>query len=162
MAESESPPEEVYESSESLNPETLEFSLPSHDLELAEKVREQYFDLLNKFGWQPVGAMRLSEGAREAILNAMEHGHDWQESKLVKVILKVDQEKIEIVVRDQGPGFVRQELPDPYTPENLMKPRGRGIYAYMEANYDNVSYQETADGFEVRLTKSRPKTSGSN
>ncbi len=58
--------------------------------------------------------------------------------------------RVRYVIRDEGAGFDRSSLPDPTSPESMLKPRGRGLFL-MHAFVDAVEYNET--GNEVRLTK---------
>ena len=54
------------------------------------------------------------------------------------------------VVRDEGPGFDPNSLPDPTDPENLLKPSGRGIML-IRTFMDAVSFNEK--GNEVTMVK---------
>lgn len=54
------------------------------------------------------------------------------------------------IVRDEGPGFDRSTLPDPTSPESILKAQGRGLFL-MYAFMDEVVHNEA--GNEVRLTK---------
>jgi serine/threonine-protein kinase RsbW len=44
-------------------------------------------------------------------------------------------------VKDEGPGFNYNDLPDPTNPENLEKPNGRGVFL-MRNLADNVYFEE--------------------
>ncbi len=54
-------------------------------------------------------------------------------------------------VRDQGNGFDPDQVPDPLAPENLLKPRGRGIFLTRRF-MDSVDY-DFEDGTVVIMTK---------
>jgi serine/threonine-protein kinase RsbW len=64
----------------------------------------------------------------EAIVNAIKHGHRNDTSKCVEVRFQVNEHQMLIEVRDQGPGFDPDGLPDPLAPQNLERPGGRGVF----------------------------------
>ena len=64
-----------------------------------------------------------------------------------------DRQGIAIRVRDEGMGFDPTMLADPLTPENLMKPRGRGIFL-IRTLMDEMTLQRGTDGgTEVVMVK---------
>ena len=68
---------------------------------------------------------------RESVINAIKHGNANDEQKRVFVEftpLASSDRGIAIRVRDQGPGFDPETLPDPLAPENMLKSSGRGIF----------------------------------
>jgi serine/threonine-protein kinase RsbW len=69
---------------------------------------------------------------REAVINAIKHGNGEDERKRVHVeftMLNGDTPPgIAIRVRDEGPGFDPESIPDPLAPENVLKSSGRGIF----------------------------------
>jgi serine/threonine-protein kinase RsbW len=68
---------------------------------------------------------------RESVINAIKHGNANDEKKRVFVEftpLGSNGGGIAIRVRDQGPGFDPDSLPDPLAPENMLKSSGRGIF----------------------------------
>jgi serine/threonine-protein kinase RsbW len=69
---------------------------------------------------------------REAVINAIKHGNGEDERKRVHVeftMLNGDTPPgIAIRVRDEGPGFDPDNVPDPLAPENVLKSSGRGIF----------------------------------
>ncbi len=56
------------------------------------------------------------------------------------------------MIRDEGSGFDRSELPDPTDPENLLKSSGRGVML-MQTFMDEVIFNDR--GNEVTLIKRR-------
>ena len=57
----------------------------------------------------------------EAVTNAIVHGNDRDESKLVRVRLQHSQKCLAFKVSDEGGGFDFENLPDPTSPENILK-----------------------------------------
>ena len=64
----------------------------------------------------------------EAVNNAIQHGNQF--SKTLKVALNVcDSEDVfNFSISDKGKGFDSTNLPDPTSPENVLKENGRGIF----------------------------------
>ncbi len=70
----------------------------------------------------------------EAIVNAFRHGNRSEPGKVVKFFCKIDHEKAEFKIQDEGEGFDPEGVPDPTAEENLEIPSGRGLMlmrAYM-------------------------------
>ena len=69
---------------------------------------------------------------RESVINAIKHGNREDERKRVHVeftTLNGDTPPgLRIRVRDEGPGFDPDDVPDPLAPENVLKSSGRGIF----------------------------------
>jgi len=132
-------------------------------------VREE-FSLPSRINSVDIAAMRIDEFARkaglgeefissidlavrESVANAIEHGNNLEESKLVEITLEITAAGFEIQVRDFGAGFDPQSVPDPTKPENLLKSSGRGIL-FMRAFMDIVEWsRHSKGGTIVRMVK---------
>lgn len=70
----------------------------------------------------------------EAANNAMIHGNKCDEKKMVTIDYEVDGrgKNLTFIVKDQGPGFNYNNLPDPTAPENLERTHGRGVFLMMQ------------------------------
>ncbi len=86
----------------------------------------------------------------EALCNALKHGNCHDRSKTITIRYGIDDRKAVVVVRDEGGGFVPDDVPDPTTPERLPLPDGRGIML-MKAYMDEVCYRD--NGREVCFVK---------
>jgi serine/threonine-protein kinase RsbW len=86
----------------------------------------------------------------EATTNAIIHGNKSDESKIVTIDVRKEEDKVVIKVKDQGKGFEPGKVPDPTEPENLLKDSGRGIYL-MRVYMDDVRYNITPEGTEIIL-----------
>ena len=64
----------------------------------------------------------------EAVNNAIVHGNKEDKEKKVKIRLKENKKSVRFVVEDEGGGFDHKNLPDPTSPENIDKIKGRGIF----------------------------------
>lgn len=67
-------------------------------------------------------------GLEEALINAVKYGNRFNESLTVEVEFTHNGNKVIIAVEDKGNGFDYRNLPDPTREENLLKPKGRGIF----------------------------------
>ena len=86
----------------------------------------------------------------EAGTNAIKHGNKEHPDKRATFQFIVGEEKLTIVIEDEGPGFERQEVADPLDPANLLKSSGRGLFL-MEACMDSVTYE--AEGRIIKMVK---------
>jgi serine/threonine-protein kinase RsbW len=77
----------------------------------------------------------------EAVNNAIHHGNKSNPGKKVHVGFETTPETLLFSVRDEGPGFDYDNLPDPTDPVNLEKPTGRGIFL-MKHLADKVTFTD--------------------
>jgi serine/threonine-protein kinase RsbW len=98
----------------------------------------------------------MSVAVRESVVNAIKHGNRQDETKRVHVQFTVHERALEVQVRDQGAGFDPAAVPDPLSPENLLKAYGRGLF-FMRQFMDEVSHSFPAKGGTVvRMLKRVP------
>jgi len=94
---------------------------------------------------------------RESVINAIKHGNSGDERKHVYVeFTPIDGERpsgIQIRVRDEGPGFDPEALPDPLAPENMLKASGRGIFLIRSFMDELVLRRAPEGGMEVVMVK---------
>jgi len=84
----------------------------------------------------------------EAANNAILHGNKLDETKNVDISIKVEGNKLRIVVKDQGDGFDYANIPDPTSPENIEKINGRGVFL-MEKLSDEICFFENGSKVEL-------------
>jgi serine/threonine-protein kinase RsbW len=77
----------------------------------------------------------------EAVNNAIKHGNAGDKKKNVHLSLSLNDSLIKFIVKDEGPGFDYQNLPDPTAPENIEKVGGRGIFL-MKHLSDQVEFKD--------------------
>jgi Histidine kinase-like ATPase domain len=129
-------------------------------------------------GMDETTRMQLGVALHEALLNAMYHGNleissDLRESgesaflaaaeqrrrcwphrdRRVHVKATMTPSEVVFVIRDEGPGFNPDAIPDPTAPANLSKASGRGILL-MRTFVDDMHYNAT--GNELTLVKRLP------
>jgi len=131
--------------------QTIQFSLPS-TLDYITGAAAHLTETLVRFGIITVEELNIKVALVEALTNAMEHGNGFDPKKLVKVEAKFLENKAEIKIADQGKGFAHGKLPNPTAPENLYKPRGRGLYM-IHRLMDEVHFNRK--GNVVQLVKYR-------
>jgi serine/threonine-protein kinase RsbW len=85
----------------------------------------------------------------EADNNAIIHGNKQNKELDVFIDTKKDDSGLHMIIKDQGPGFDYNNIPDPTAPENLEKINGRGIFL-MEKLSDKIEFKQ--NGSHVYLT----------
>src|ERR1700756_3179684 len=89
--------------------------------------------------------------APEGLSYPIIHGHHQDPYKRGRVICRCNSDgEVRITVRDEGPGFKSDAVPDPTSPENRLSTHGRGIYL-MRMLMDEVSFMK--GGSVVRMRK---------
>jgi serine/threonine-protein kinase RsbW len=105
----------------------------------------------------------VNVAVRESVINAIKHGNGHDESKRVHVEFTPLQSSappqgLQIRVRDEGPGFDPETLPDPLAPENLLKASGRGIFLIRSFMDELVLQRASEGGMEVVMVKRASQT----
>jgi len=140
---------------------TVERQNHTGDITLSITSQERYIYLVDivishvvsemGFGEETGGQINLA--VIEAGINAIKHGNESDPEKTVEFRFHMEQDKVTVFVRDCGSGFDLECVEDPLSPENLMKPCGRGIFL-MRSFMDQVIYRIDEDcGTEVQLVK---------
>lgn len=120
------------------------------NIDLVDVVTEA---VLRHSGMDDESVERLGLAIREAVANGVQHGNKEIPEKRVTVSFVLDGEEVLIRIQDEGEGFDLDGLPDPLAPENLFKPRGRGILL-MNSFMDEVNFEFDGDqGTAVTLRK---------
>ena len=89
-------------------------------------------------------------GLAEALANAMLYGNGSDPAKRVRVEVTVSQVRVSARVTDQGDGFDPSAVEDPTTPENLLRPGGRGLFL-MRQLLDEVRYNDRGNSVTLVL-----------
>jgi len=98
------------------------------------------------------GAVFVGVALREAVVNAFRHGRS-ADGAPTRIGLHLTPDSLVITVRDRGPGFDPERVPDPCCEPNMARGSGRGIY-YMRRFTDRVSFVfPRRGGSVVRLAK---------
>jgi serine/threonine-protein kinase RsbW len=126
---------------------TLDSSLQS--VNLAEETAQL---IAAKAGFDDDNCLKISMAVREATVNAVLHGNAYDPKKKVTVAFENTGRALVITVTDEGKGLDVNSVPDPTTPENLLKQSGRGIFL-MRSFMDEVRIRLLAPGTEVTMVK---------
>lgn len=70
----------------------------------------------------------LRVGLSEALANAVRYGNGNDPRKRVRLEARLGASELWLRITDQGEGFDPDTLPDPTMPQNIERPRGRGVF----------------------------------
>ncbi len=118
----------------------------------------QHIYLLDVVTTEILSQMNFKEELREQVnlavieagTNAIKHGNKEELDKKADFQFILAEDKLTIVIQDQGKGFTREDVENPLDPDNLLKSSGRGIFL-MEAYMDDVSFD--GQGTIVKMVK---------
>lgn len=97
-------------------------------------------------------AFRFTMAVREATVNAVLHGNEYDPAKKVTASFENTGSDLVFKVCDQGKGLDPDSLPDPTAPENLLRGTGRGIFL-IRSLMDEVHFRQLHPGTELTLIK---------
>ena len=125
----------------------------SKDIELTFGSEISYLDLVQGVsdgasalaGFDSDSQYWIGLAVREAVTNAILHGNQEDAKKKVVLVFRICEDRLEIVVRDQGKGMKALDIPDPLDPENLLRPGGRGIF-FVRSFMDSVDFRVPPEG----------------
>jgi serine/threonine-protein kinase RsbW len=88
----------------------------------------------------------------EAVNNAICHGN--AENTTLSIVVAVGDSTTSFcfIVKDQGKGFDYNNLPDPTSPENILKENGRGIFLMRNLS-DEVTFNELGNEVTIYFSK---------
>jgi len=95
---------------------------------------------------------RLAMAVREAAVNAVLHGNDYDPQKEITASFENNGKSLIVVISDQGKGLDPDTIPDPLAPENLLRGTGRGIFL-IRSFMDEVHFRQLNPGTELTLVK---------
>ncbi|NNE43560.1 MAG: ATP-binding protein [Gemmatimonadetes bacterium] len=128
--------------------------------------RFEFLSVLNSVAEEMAQQMGFDEEALNAITisvveagtNAIQHGHQEDPNKITRVLFRKEENRLVVVVRDEGGGFDPSQLGNPVAKENLFAESGRGVYI-LRSFMDEVDFRfpEGATGTECQLVKYLPR-----
>ncbi len=133
-------------------PETVERFLDS-TLESVDSAEELAVGMAQRAGFEEDELMRIGMAVRESMVNAVVHGNRYNSNKKVRFSVTHHGERFTVQIADQGEGFDFENLPDPLTPENLMRTSGRGIFLIRSFMDEFQMRHLEPGGTEVTLVK---------
>ena len=108
------------------------------------EIQERIIGLLESRSYPDRDHFGVRLALEEALVNAIKHGNGMDPSKQVRVDCTFDEDRVTIVIEDEGPGFDVGSVPDPTSEENLDKPGGRGIML-MRSFMSRVEYNDSGN-----------------
>src|SRR5271169_4063243 len=94
----------------------------------------------------------VTMAVREAAVNAVLHGNEYDPSRQIAVGLENTGKDLVFTIADEGRGFITETVPDPLAPENLLRGTGRGIFL-IRSLMDEVHFRHLEPGTELTLVK---------
>jgi len=88
----------------------------------------------------------------EAVNNAICHGNNENNALTIEVAVGDSTNSFCFKIKDQGKGFDYNNLPDPTSPENILKENGRGIFLMRNLS-DEVSFNEVGNEVIIYFSK---------
>ncbi len=120
------------------------------DPENLPAIEEFVLDIADTLSMSSEKYNSLELSVAEAASNSIIHGNKSDINKMVKISIFIDKNKMKIVFKDEGNGFDLAEVPDPTTPENILRDHGRGIHI-MKSYLSELKYNFTPTGTEAIL-----------
>jgi serine/threonine-protein kinase RsbW len=134
--------------------EVIQLTIPSR-LELLPLVDQLTAGISERMDFDEESRVQISISVLEAGTNAIQHGNRVDPNKQVDMAFQIHPDRLEVVVKDRGPGFdLSKVTSDITTPEHLLDLRGRGIYM-MRSCMDAVDFKFEPDGTTCRLVKAK-------
>jgi len=121
-------------------------------MESVSEVEAAAEKLAAEAGLDEDGQFHIAMAAREAAVNAVLHGNEYDPAKQLTASFENTGEALVIKVTDQGKGLDPATLPDPLAPENLLRGTGRGIFL-IRSFMDEVHFRQLNPGTELTLVK---------
>ena len=142
--------------SESGNMEKIETTLES-TLESVDKAESLVTEEAAKLGFEEDEQQQIGMAVRECVVNAVVHGNRYNKNKVVHLDIEATEQRLAVTVGDEGQGFDIASLPDPTSPENLLRQSGRGLLLIRAFMDEFDMHPRTGGGTEVRLVKNVPR-----
>ena len=124
----------------------------SGDTDSIAAAREVLMDFLKPHFSSELEEIDVFIALQEALANAVMHGCRNDASKAIHCSVAIDHSEFTITIRDPGPGFDVEAVPQPTEAANNLTEHGRGI-CLMRSAMDEVAYQN--GGSELQLRKVR-------
>jgi len=129
--------------------ERISLTMPS-DITYLDEVLDYLNKRLLELGIVSQGDSDVIIALDEAIVNAIKHGNKNDPNKSVRIVAELSARGARFTVRDEGPGFSRDGLPDPTDPLRLLVPSGRGLLLISHI-MDDVRHNEC--GNEICMSR---------
>jgi serine/threonine-protein kinase RsbW len=122
-------------------------------LESVDKAEEMVIEEARSAGFNEDDQHQIGMAVRECMVNAVVHGNRYNKKKHVHLLIEYSNTRLTITIGDEGAGFDINSLPDPTSPDNLLRQSGRGILLIRAFMDDFDLHPREGGGTEVRLAK---------
>ena len=124
------------------------------DRDAVDPVVRSVMEVVRELNCAPGREDHIELALTEALANAVIHGNRQDSTKKVHVSCRSTRNgSVDLIVRDEGPGFDPASVADPLSDSNLLSGHGRGVYL-MKALMDEVRFAK--GGKQVHMRKTRP------
>ena len=124
-------------------------------LDSVDKAENLVIREAGKLGFDEDEAHQIGMAVRECTVNAVVHGNRYSKNKKVHLEIERSTASLIVTIGDEGSGFDLNSIPDPTSPENLLRQSGRGLLL-IRAFMDEVDlHPRPGGGTEVRLVKQK-------
>ena len=120
-----------------------------------EIIRNFISGVAKKVGFDEDDVNKIELAVDEACTNVIKHAYLEDETQHIDIAIKIDYQKLTVIVTDRGKSFDMEEveMPDMKTYLAELRVGGLGVYL-MRTLMDEVDYQARPDGKnEVRMVK---------
>jgi serine/threonine-protein kinase RsbW len=122
-------------------------------MDAMQKVTAGLSELLQKKRWPENEILEVDLAVQEALANAIRHGCKNDRTKMVQCCMTFDATgELVIVVKDPGPGFDLNAVPNPLEGDNVFKGSGRGVFLINQL----MDTAEFTEGGRKVLMRKRP------
>jgi len=121
-------------------------------MESVEEVEAAADQLATEAGLDDDQRFHLAMAVREAAINAVLHGNEYDAKRQIEVSLENTGKDLVIKIADEGRGFNPDKVPNPLAEENLLRGSGRGIFLIRQL-MDEVHFRQLHPGTELTLVK---------
>jgi serine/threonine-protein kinase RsbW len=135
-----------------------EVTIPS-DPAVARELQDEIERALQAHHFEERDIFSIRLALEEALVNAIKHGNQADRSKHVHVAYRVNGERFDVRIRDEGPGFDPEDIPDPLADENLERPCGRGLFL-MRHYMTEVTYHHPGNLVTMTKLRGAPQKNG--
>jgi len=118
--------------------------------EVLSPLRKELRQILSEAGWEKKATEEILLAVDEALTNIIRHAYGGKPDKMAVSVLTAD-DKVEIVLEDQGRKFDPTQVPPPELPRH--KPGGLGVH-FIRTIMDQMIYEaQQPSGNRLRLIK---------
>lgn len=130
-----------------------QFKLAS-TLDTVDRLEREAETMAASSGFDEDEVSSIAMAVREATVNAVLHGNAYDRNKQVTATFERTDKDLVICIADEGTGFDADHLPDPLSPENILRGSGRGVFL-IRSFMDEVHFRQRSPGTELTMVKHR-------